>query len=484
LPFVLVRFAPIADLPQQIAQLRLFHDALRDPGGPYAIEWLAPNRLSYAILWVAWAVATPLRSGAVAMILLGLLWVAALHGLAARRGRPAASAILATILFFNHFVYWGFLNFAIGWPVFVLWMLLLARPPDPARQWRDAALVFLTAALLLTAHALWFVAGVSWMVVRQLAGRHAWRPVWARFAALVPLVALGLLWYPRLVASGFATVTFYGELPWERLYPRHFVDHSLGGLRGPLEPVAIAVILGWVALGVLQQRRRLSAGIDRELLLAAGLFALPALGLPHLYNAAIGFGERWFPIALTCLVLALPAPSLPRIGRRAQALSPSLTRRALTLVLLAGFVLFTGRIWSRVERTELTGLSEALAALPENPRVMGLCYGRVPELKPVRPFLHMAAYGQALRGGTLDFSFADVPTSLVVFDPPREKPWTKELEWDPTRAKPTDFTHFTHALIGAPEGGHARLSAAPFLTPVTRAGFWRLYRVSGAAGIE
>ena len=53
-----------------------------------------------------------------------------------------------------------------------------------------------------------------------------------------------------------------------------------------------------------------------------------------------------------------------------------------------------------------------------------------------------------------------------------------------TPAWNSGFTHFTYALIGAPAGGHARLGAAPFLTPVTRTGVWRLYRVSGAVGTE
>jgi hypothetical protein len=466
LPFLFVRLVPIADLPQQVAQIRLLLDALRDPSGPYAIQWLAPNRLSYGVLGLAWAIGAPLRAGALAMVLMALLWVAGLHGLAAKLARPVSAAVLASALFFNHFVYWGFLNFALGWPAFVLWFLLLMQEPRPAHRTAHAVLILLTAGLLLACHALWLAAGLGWLLTRELFVRRNVRLLALRLGALLPLIILGLVWYPKLVAAGFHTVTAWGERPWERLHPVHLVDHLLGGLRGPLEPVVLLVIAAWLVAAIVQHRGRLRAVMDRELLVASAMFTIPALFLPHLYNATIGFGERWFPIAAMCLILALPAPSLR-----------PLMRGALAVVVLAAFSLGTTHAWMRIAREELSGLDRALAALPERPDLLGLAYGRSPALKHIRPYLHMSAYGQALRGGTLEYSFADMPGSLVVYDPPRARPWTADLHWDPSRAKTADFLHFTHALIRATPSEHDRFGVVPFLEPVTSDGNWRLYRV-------
>ncbi len=64
IPFLVVRFPPITDLPQHLAQVRLFGEALTDPQSPYVIQWLTPYGLSFAILGAAWllcgAAAAPL----------------------------------------------------------------------------------------------------------------------------------------------------------------------------------------------------------------------------------------------------------------------------------------------------------------------------------------------------------------------------------------------------------------------------------------
>ena len=44
-PFFVVTFPPITDLPQHLAQVRLFGEALADPDGPYGIQWWTPYSL-------------------------------------------------------------------------------------------------------------------------------------------------------------------------------------------------------------------------------------------------------------------------------------------------------------------------------------------------------------------------------------------------------------------------------------------------------
>ena len=94
-PFLVVRYAPLTDLPQQVAQIRLFLEALDDPSGPYRILWFSPNRLSYLVLGSCWAVFPPEAVGRMAMLAIGVVWIGSIHYLAYRRRRSVEVAVLA-----------------------------------------------------------------------------------------------------------------------------------------------------------------------------------------------------------------------------------------------------------------------------------------------------------------------------------------------------------------------------------------------------
>ena len=94
-----------------------------------------------------------------------------------------------------------------------------------------------------------------------------------------------------------------------------------------------------------------------------------------------------------------------------------------------------------------------------------------------RPFLQTFAWSQVVAGGTLNFSFADFPPSLVVYDPPRQSPWTGGLEWFPERLRDSDLAYFDHLLVGAPPAVHAGLAAQIQLEAKNNVGLWRLYAV-------
>ncbi len=126
LPILFTPYPPATDLPQHLAQVRLFEEALKDPGGPYVINWAAPGNLIYAVIFVLRAVVPPAWMARAVLIFLVLLWIAAIHFLAAARGRPEAAAIAASILVFNQSFYWGFLNFLIG----VSCLCPMVRPDD------------------------------------------------------------------------------------------------------------------------------------------------------------------------------------------------------------------------------------------------------------------------------------------------------------------------------------------------------------------
>jgi len=468
IPFLAVQFPPVADLPQHLGQVQLFEEAFSDPGGRYRIQWLTPYGLSYALLGAAWAALPPEAAGRAGMILLAVLWTVAAHLLAARAGRPAASGVLASLLFFNHTIYWGFYSFAFGWPVFVAWLVLTTRRLHAPARWVDVPLYLAGAAALYLSHALWFAAGAAWLVVASLVLRAPLRPTLVRLASFSPVLVVAAIWYPRLSAAGFDSPTRWFYPPSARLSGSRVVDSVLGGLRGPTEWVVVAVLAAWVAAALWQHRRALARAVDRPLALAAGFLFTLALFLPDQYSNTIFFASRWAPPAAVLLVLAVPAP----------AFAPALRLAAASLVALA-FVAATTASWLQVEEIEYSGFRAALDAVPPRARVLGLDFVKVSEIVKGRPFLQSFAYAQVYRGADLNFSFAEFAPSPVVYRERRRVPWTRGLEWFAERAQPGDLAFFDYVLVNADPAQHARMLAlASNLTPATGTGRWRLYRLS------
>lgn len=477
-PFLLVNHPPITDLPQQVAQIRLFGEAWRDPAAGYAIQWTSPNRLSYVLLGAGWALFGPEHAGRAALIGLGVLWAVAAHAVARRRGRPAEAAVVASLLFFNHTTYWGFLSFSCGLPAFVLLVHVADRAGSPP-SWRDRARLAAVVLLLWLAHALWLAAGLVWLAVSTLAARGP-RATVSRLVTVSPVVAWAALWNARQDGGTIAGAS-WGDLA-ARLRLERWIETTLGGLRGPFEDVVFAALAAWLLLGALAAATSGRGpartpgpgeppgprGWDRPLLGAAALLAAGALVLPEGTRGTIAFAARWLPMAAFLAVLAVPA-------------APARVRAAVKWLVPAGalaFAAWTGAAWRTFERTELTGLDESLAALPEEPRVLGLDFVKDSAIVRGRPFLQTFAEAQVRRGGELAFTFAVHPSSLVVLAAGRRESWTPNLAWNPERVRRDDADAFDHVLVNAlDDASHARWATALGLSPVTTRGRWRLQRV-------
>jgi hypothetical protein len=464
LPFLLVRFPPITDLPQHVAQVRLFQEAWQDPSGPYRIQWLTPYSLQYLVLAGAWAIAGPAAAGRVGMLMIGLLWVASFHLIAYRRNRPAAAAALASTLFFTKTTYWGFYGFAMGWPVFALWLLLTTGRRRGDVRWLDALLAFGIGVLLYVGHVLWLVAAVLWLAVSTVVLRLPIRATLMRALGLAPVLIVTAIWYPRLSAGGFTSPTVWIISPTGRLSFSWLVNGLLGGLRGPIEFGIVAILALWALIACLQHRDSLRAAVDVGLLTAAAMFLALALVLPDQHSNTILFGVRWFPIAGALALLACPAV-------RAKAVMA----RLVPLIVLAVLSFTTISAWRQFESEEMSGLAESLAALPDQPRVIGLDFVKYSELVEDRPFIQTFAYAQVLHGGRLNFSFAHFVPSLVVFRDLGHRRWTPGLEWFPERMQASDLTFFDYALVNGNEAVHGRFSTLPGIRGVTQHGRWRLY---------
>lgn len=464
-PFLVVTFPPVTDLPQHAAQVHLLDEAL-EPGSPYDVQWVTPYALAYLPLAAGTALAGPLGGARLAVAFIALLWVGAVHLLAAKLDRPAAAAVAASVLVFHHALYWGFLPFLLGFAIFVPWLLLVRRDPRPGPQ--RAALFALLAILLYSVHALWLAAGLAWLgidALLRLRRGTGWQRILPRLAGPGVVAAAAVIWFLSIRGSSFATPPLWVPPVWRRLLPSSLVEATFGGLTGVLEPAALAVLAAWLLAATWAGLRR-HGRWDRPLLAAGLLFVVAALVLPDKFTNTIEFNHRWMPPGLALLLLAAPPLAL----RRGLA-------RAVAATFLAVFVMVTAVTWQRAEAEELAGLEASLEALPEEPTLLGLDFLRGSVYLDREPYLQTFAWGQVLRGGELNFSFADFPPSLVAYDPPRRTPWTPGLEWYPQMVRPGDFGWFDHVLVRAPAGLHQQIAAAPFLEPLTAPAPWRLYRV-------
>jgi hypothetical protein len=467
IPFFSVKFPPITDLPQQSAQIRLFLETIHDPGAsPYKIQWFTPYSLSYLALGVSWAIFGPANAGRIAMLLIGALWIISIHFLAARRNRSASAAVLASCFFFNHLIYWGFYSFAIGWPVFVIWTLLLERKESESYSFEFFVKMILVALLLYLSHILWLLAGLAWLVIQGLVSKVSLKTLFLRILCLAPLVAAVGIWYPMFSGSSMATPPLWFGGPLSRLSFSWLTDSALGGIYGPAEPIILGASLIWVVIAVIQHRSNLKDSVDWVLLAAAGMFLLMALTLPDKFMNTIRFSHRWVPPAIILLVLAAPTLEL----------SPVL-RRAAAFALVAIFCVGVTVMWHAFQKVELSGLRESLDALPEKPQTIGLSMIQSSEFIKGYPFIQMFAYSQVLRGGRLNFSFAEFSPCLVVYKGPFRPPWTIGLEWMPARAQESDLTYFDFVIFNGTEEMHADMASRPVLKAVTNAGLWRLYAV-------
>jgi hypothetical protein len=312
-----------------------------------------------------------------------------------------------------------------------------------------------------------------WLLIVVVGRPRSWRKLAVAGAALVPTLLLVALWYPHMrgyrVTTGSDIRSYWFVFPLWRLEPLLLVKNMFGAVKGPLEPFAAAVILLYGMLAVWAARAQ-RGRTDRGLLVAGLLLLAIALLGPDQYLVTILFSQRWFPLGVALVLLALPAPALPRRW----------LKRAVPAVLVA-FCLSTAWIWRQWEKHELAGLPEALQAVGSNQRLLYLDLAHQSSYLKNRPFMQMAGYAQAEKGGELNFSFAEHGTVLVSYRGSRPITWTPALEWLPNAFKPSDLRSFDLFLLHEQPAQQSSTTASLPLLPLTAPAPWRLYRIAPTA---
>lgn len=468
IPFLSVEFAPITDLPQQASQIRLVIETLNHPDtSPYSIQWFKPGNLCYVILGLSWAIFGPLNAGRIAMLAIAMLWVISVHLIAWRRSRSPDLAVLASLFVFNQSLYWGFYSFLLGVPAFLLWFQKTTSYPTRNSPAYEAIGCIFYALCLYSCHILWFLFGLAWVMFHGVLFRRSLKAVASKLFYISPVIVLTIYWYMGFAETKMAEQSALRvDSPGAALFMAWVIESAFGGLRGPIEPAAFVAILVWTSVAILVNLRTVRNDVDWELFSAGGLLVTAAFFLPDVFMTTVLFNARWMPIGLMLLVL-----SMPPIALRLRV------RQTASVAIFAGFCAVTTLSWMDFDRKETSGLVEALEALPSSTRVLGLATVQSSPVIKGMPSLHIAAYAQALKGCSLNFSFADFSSSLVIFKDRSEKPWTGHIEWFPERLKVSDLKYFEYALVDGFTNLHDQIVAQGNFEPVTKEGRWRLYRI-------
>ncbi|HEX9670316.1 MAG TPA: hypothetical protein VGC93_12650, partial [Thermoanaerobaculia bacterium] len=437
LPVWLATFPPMVDYPQHLAMaaaLRFWGDPARGFAATYRIAWAAPQALfEWLTAGLAWLVPIDVAGKLAVAVAIAAVGPAAL-ALTRRLGRPDWYALLPLAATFNYGYSWGFVGTLFAYPLFLAGLAVADRLLEElsgkrrfgVRAWLLLAALTLAFYVVHLQLLLVFAAAVAWLVFVR---RPGWRRALAPLSALLPgmLLVVAVVLLPNLLApersfssyelSMKAVGTRWHVLPLKLLVLPGLVFGSRPGYR---EGVAAALALTLALVLAAQRRKAQPAQRQGERLfrsrfawLAAGLFALYLL-LPERFMGYL-VAERLAPLAAMLALAALPASPLRR-AFLAKGLAGGL------LVLQLGLATAEALAFER----DAAGLAGLLRAAEPGRRLAGLIYdpyadppGEGQPLLRYPVFTHFPAFYQALRGGRLLFSFAELSHSVVRYRPGR-----------------------------------------------------------------
>jgi hypothetical protein len=331
-PIWLVQLVPTQDGPVHLAQADLiarfgWGGALQEPAASF-YHWnprIEPNSAIYLLLaGLIRATGDALLANSIFLSLYGLIWIAAAFVVArTETKRPALPFLLLLPLAFGVFIHWGFYNFALGIPMFLLFAAFwrgLGERRDPM-AFAATALFLLVLCLthlttVVAACLLLAAAGTARAIrtldrsgrrdaLKQLLRDGAWA-VAASLPALLLIVSF-LLTYHNI--PGEAPGTDGGLIQ----IVRRIVAATYLFTFTWWEVVALAPLLGALAIAGVAGLRRMQSG---DLLWPIFFAFVVVLSLLNLKTGSASLSERLAPFTWIAVVLAIasrqPGPALVR----------------------------------------------------------------------------------------------------------------------------------------------------------------------------
>jgi hypothetical protein len=331
-PVWLVKLVPTQDGPVHLAQADLiarfgWGGALQEPAASF-YQWnprIEPNSAIYLLLaGLIRLTGDALMANTLFLSLYGLIWIAAAFAVCrSETERPMLPLLLLLPLAFGVFIHWGFYNYALGVPLF----LLFASFWHKARARRDAA-TFITTALFLAALCLTHVTavvaaclllaadGVARAIqtldrsgVRVAIRQSIVDGVWATGAALPVLLitASFLMAYQHIPGEAAGTDGGLTQIL-RRIVAATYLFSFTGW-----EVVALAPLLAALVVAGVAALRRIRSG-DLTWPIFLGLVIV--LSLLNLKTGTALLSERLAPFSWIALVMAIasrqPGPALVR----------------------------------------------------------------------------------------------------------------------------------------------------------------------------
>jgi hypothetical protein len=331
-PVWLVKLVPTQDGPVHLAQADLiarfgWGGALQEPAASF-YQWnprIEPNSAIYLLLaGLIRLTGDALMANTLFLSLYGLLWIAAAFAVCrAETERPLLPLLLLLPLAFGVFIHWGFYNYALGVPLFLLFATFWRK----VRERGDAATFILTAlflAALCLTHLTAVVAACLLLAADGLARALQTLDRSGVGAAVRRLMTDGVWAAGAALPVLLITVSFlaaYQNIPGE-------AAGSEGGLAQILrriaaatylfsftfwEILALAPLLAALAIAGVAALRRIKSG---DLMWPIFFGLVVVLSLLNLKTGSASLSERLAPFTWIAVVMAVasrqPGPALVR----------------------------------------------------------------------------------------------------------------------------------------------------------------------------
>jgi hypothetical protein len=331
-PLWLVQLVPTQDGPVHLAQADLiarfgWGGALQEPAASF-YQWnprIEPNSAIYLVLaGLIRLTGDALVANTLFLSLYGLVWIAAAFAVCrAETERPMLPMLLLLPVAFGVFIHWGFYNFALGVPLF----LLFASYWSKARERRNAATFLVTALFLAGLYLTHITAVVAACMLlaadgvarairtlersgpRVAARRLLIDGAWAAAAALpvLLLIASFLIAYRNIPGETPGTEGGVAQIL-RRIFAATYLFTFTWW-----EVVALAPLLGAFGIAGVAALRRIKS---RDLMWPVFFGLVVLLSLLNLKTGSALLSERLAPFSWIAVVMAIasrqPGPALVR----------------------------------------------------------------------------------------------------------------------------------------------------------------------------
>lgn len=410
-PALFLDYLPMRELPQYAALSRmLLH--LQDPAYGFAAFYQLDFARGASVLplwlWGALAELVGLQTATKlivwASLMLGLLGMCAVLR---AQGKPVVLALLGLPFVYANSFYLGLVPslFSVG---LALWAIAWLLRGDAALR-----LAAVSCMLPLT-HPVGLIGVLLFATCYMLAHGRSYRRTASRLWPLIPLVLGALYWLnASLHADGVAAPSWPGIVARIMLAPRLLI----GGWNGNGDAwLLVAALTLWVYLARPLSLRDPATGFAALLFL--GYFLLPS---------STGSSSAICERAGSALLAWLPVLVSPK------GLAASRQRGPWLLIALAVSTCWYTSTELIHFNAEAKHFDAVLAKMPARPKLWTLAYDSQGALSRSNPYVHIAAYAQAQRGGFLSLSQVDYAWAVPLRrrkDAPAPAP-VYGSEWDP-----------------------------------------------------